>query len=70
MRARRLAALPVVRGEELLGVLTEEDLLDFLAEAVDGSRKQPHITSERLQGRLAMNPSEAAGPWTRQGRPG
>jgi len=37
MRARRLAALPVVRGEELLGVLTEEDLLDLLAEVADGS---------------------------------
>lgn len=36
MRARRLAALPVVRGEELLGVLIEEDLLDLLAEVVDG----------------------------------
>jgi acetoin utilization protein AcuB len=36
MRARRLAALPVVRGEELLGVLTEEDLLDLLAVVADG----------------------------------
>ena len=36
MRARRLAALPVVRSEELLGVLTEEDLLDLLAEVADG----------------------------------
>jgi len=37
MRARRLAALPVVRGDELLGVLTEEDLLDLLAEVANGS---------------------------------
>jgi acetoin utilization protein AcuB len=36
MRARRLAALPVVRGDELLGVLTEEDLLDLLAEVAGG----------------------------------
>lgn len=36
MRARRLAALPVLRGDELLGVLTEEDLLDLLAEVADG----------------------------------
>lgn len=36
MRARRLAALPVVRGDELLGVLTEEDLLDLLAEGAGG----------------------------------
>ncbi|MCI0546220.1 MAG: CBS domain-containing protein [Candidatus Rokubacteria bacterium] len=35
MRARRLAALPVLRGDELLGVLTEEDLLDLLAEVAD-----------------------------------
>jgi acetoin utilization protein AcuB len=31
MRARRLAALPVVRGAELVGLLTEEDLLNLLA---------------------------------------
>ena len=35
MRAWRLAALPVVRGEELLGVLTEEDLLDLLIETIE-----------------------------------
>ena len=35
MRARRLAALPVVRGDELVGLLTEEDLLDLLATLLD-----------------------------------
>jgi len=35
MRARRLAALPVVRGGEPIGILTEEELLDLLAEAAD-----------------------------------
>jgi acetoin utilization protein AcuB len=35
MRARRLAALPVVHGDELVGLLTEEDLLDLLATILD-----------------------------------
>lgn len=35
MRVRRLGVLPVVRGEELLGVLTEEDLLDLLGEIAE-----------------------------------
>jgi acetoin utilization protein AcuB len=35
MRARRLATLPVVRGDELVGLLVEEDLLDLLATLLD-----------------------------------
>jgi acetoin utilization protein AcuB len=35
MRSRRLAALPVVHGDELVGLLTEEDLLDLLATILD-----------------------------------
>lgn len=35
MRARRLAALPVVRGDELVGLLAEEDLLGLLATILD-----------------------------------
>lgn len=35
MRARRLAALPVVRGDALTGLLTEEDLLDLLVTLLD-----------------------------------
>ena len=35
MRARRLATLPVVQGDELVGLLTEEDLLDLLARMLD-----------------------------------
>jgi acetoin utilization protein AcuB len=36
MRARKLGALPVVRGEELLGLLTEADLLAALEELLGG----------------------------------
>jgi CBS domain-containing protein len=36
MRARKLGALPVVRGEELLGLVTEADLLAALEELLGG----------------------------------
>lgn len=36
MRTRHVPALPVTRGEELVGVLTEEGLLDLLAELLEG----------------------------------
>ena len=36
MRARRLAALPVVQGDRLVGLLTEDDLLALLAALLDG----------------------------------
>jgi len=35
MRARHLAALPVVEGERLIGLLTEDDLLVLLAQLLD-----------------------------------
>lgn len=35
MRARHLRLLPVTRGEELLGVLSEDALLDLLGEMLD-----------------------------------
>jgi acetoin utilization protein AcuB len=36
MRTRNVSLLPITRGEEMLGVLTEEDLLDLLAETLEG----------------------------------
>ena len=36
MRTRRLAALPVVQGEWLVGLLTDDDLLELLAALLDG----------------------------------
>ena len=35
MRARRLAALPVAQGDRLVGLLTEDDLLEVLAALLD-----------------------------------
>jgi len=35
MRARHLAALPVARGDRLVGLLAEDDLLDLLAALLD-----------------------------------
>jgi acetoin utilization protein AcuB len=35
MRARRLAALPVAQGDRLVGLLTEDDLLEALAALLD-----------------------------------
>ena len=42
MRARRLAALPVVQGDRLVGLLTEDDLLALLAALLD---ERPPSTS-------------------------
>jgi len=36
MRTCRLAALPVVQGERLVGLLTDDDLLELLATLLDG----------------------------------
>ena len=36
MRTRRLAALPVEQGEWLVGLLTDDDLLELLAALLDG----------------------------------
>jgi len=35
MRRRRVSVLPVTRGEELIGVLTDDVLLEMLAEILD-----------------------------------
>ena len=37
MRARHLAALPVARGDRLVGLLVEDDLLELLAALLDES---------------------------------
>ena len=36
VRTRHVSPLPTTRGEEMLGVLTEEALLDLLAETLEG----------------------------------
>jgi CBS domain-containing protein len=36
MRTRRLAALPVIQGDRLVGLLTDDDLLELLAALLDG----------------------------------
>ena len=36
MRTRRLAALPVIQGDRLVGLLTDDDLLEVLAALLDG----------------------------------
>lgn len=41
MRARRIAALPVTRGDRLVGLLAEEDLLELLAALLDGDPPPP-----------------------------
>ena len=41
MRAHRLTALPVVRGDELVGLLVEEDLLDLLAWQLEDDAPRP-----------------------------
>ena len=41
MRARHLTALPVVGGERLIGLLTEDDLLDLLAALLDEEPAAP-----------------------------
>jgi acetoin utilization protein AcuB len=38
MRRRRVSILPVTRGEELVGVLTDDVLLGMLAELLDDAR--------------------------------
>ncbi len=41
MRAHRLTALPVVRGDELVGLLVEEDLLNLLAWRLEDDAPRP-----------------------------
>jgi acetoin utilization protein AcuB len=36
MRIHRLAALPVIQGDRLVGLLTDDDLLELLAALLDG----------------------------------
>lgn len=60
MRSRHAPLLPVTTGEEVVGVLTEEDLLDLLAEMLDGRPEGQAHERGGTRPRAAARPSRGS----------